>query len=151
MFAPMANTAAFSVTDPWVVDGAVTVVVVTFCTARSNLPSDTEPKCAALPVYVALYLSIPNSEGLTVHDPRPAITVAVHVYPGRGVGTTGARATVPVAAGVPASEVTVTLKVYVSPTLMMPGLGLVIFVVVPERLTDSRVAPTDPACVRSPE
>src|SRR5260370_35834437 len=151
MFAPMACTAAFSVTDPWVVDGAVTVVVVTFCTARSNLPSDAEPRCAALPVYLALYMSIPNSAGFTVHDPRPAITVAVHVYPGRVVGTTGARTTLPVAAGVPGSEVTVTWKVYVWPTLMMPGLRLVILVVVAERLTDSRVAPTDPACVRSPE
>jgi hypothetical protein len=88
---------------------------------------------------------------LTVHDPRPAITVAVHVYPGRVVGTTGARTTVPVAAGVPAGEVTVTLKVYLSPTLMMPGLWLVIFVVVPERTAVRRAEPTDPACVRSPE
>src|SRR5258708_4274840 len=150
MFAPMANTAAFSVTEPVVVVGAVTVVVVTFCTAKANLASDAEPKCAALPVYVALYMSIPNSKGLTVHDPRPAITVAVHVYPGRVVGMTGARTTFPVAVGVPADEVTVTLKVNVPPTLIMPGLWLVIFVVVPERTAVRRAEPTEPACVASP-
>jgi hypothetical protein len=95
-------------------------------------------------------MSIPNSKGLTVHDPRPAITVAVHVYPGRVVGTTGPRTTLPLAAGVPAGEVTVTWKVYVWPTLITPGLGLVIFVVVPERTDVRRAAPTDPRCVASP-
>ncbi len=44
-----------------------------------------------------------------------------------------------------------TWKVYVWPTLMVPGLALVIFVIVGERLTDTRVAPTDPAWVASPE
>jgi hypothetical protein len=88
-------------------------------------------------------------EGVTWHEPFPAVSVAVQEYEdGSPVGLVGATTTVPV--GVPNAEVTVTFTVNGMPARTLPGLGLVIAVVVDAGVTVTLAWPDDRAWAASP-